>query len=81
MDVRSGIGWPNIHAARLVPFMKDATRLLLDIFPERLHLYLLYPVPLAFAWIWNIIKNAIDPRTDKLLEHMSEEAADRLEKE
>jgi hypothetical protein len=100
MDLRAGKGWPNIHAARLVPFMKDSTRLLSDLFPERLHRCVLYPVPPAFTWIWNIIKKAIDPRTrdkvcplsgankiesppprEHMLEHMSEEAADRLEKE
>jgi hypothetical protein len=100
MDVRAGKGWPNIHAARLVPFIKDTTRLLLELFPERLHRCLLYPVPPGFTWIWNIIKKAIHPLTrdkvcplsgpnkiesppprEQMLEHMSDEAADRLEKE
>jgi hypothetical protein len=100
IDVRAGKGLPNIHAARLIPFMTDTTRLLLDLFPERLHRCLLYPVPTQFTWIWNIIKKAIHPLTrdkicplsgankiesppprEQMLEHMSEEAADRLEKE
>ena len=100
IDVRAGKGLPNIHATRLLPFIKDTTGLLLGLFPERLHRCLLYPIPPGFTWIWNIIKNAIHPLTrdkvcplsgankiesppprEQMLEHMSEEAADRLEKE
>jgi hypothetical protein len=100
IDVRAGKGWPNIHATRLMPFMKDTARLLLDLFPERLHRCLVYPIPPGFAWIWNIIKKVIHPVTrdkicplsgankiesppprEQMLEHMSEEAADCLEKE
>ena len=100
IDVRAGKGLPNIHATRLLPFMKDTTGLLLDLFPERLNRCLLYPIPPGFTWIWNIIKNVIHPLTrekvcplsgankiesppprEQMLEHMSEEAADRLEKE
>ena len=64
MDVRAGKGWPNIHAIRLVPFMKQTTTLLLSLFPERLHKCVLYPVPPSFLWIWNMISKVIDPRTE-----------------
>jgi hypothetical protein len=80
--------------------MKDAARLLLDLFPERLHGCLLHPIPPRFAWIWNIVKKVIHPvtrdkichlwgankiesppRREQMLEHMSKEAADCLQKE
>ena len=63
MDVRAGKGWPNTHAVRLVPFMKQTTTLLLSLFPERLHRCLVYPVPRSFAWVWNTISNVVDPLT------------------
>ena len=67
MDVRAGRGWPNIHAMRLVPFMKQTTTLLLSLFPERLHKCVIYPVPSTFLWIWNLIAKVIDPLTkDKI---------------
>jgi hypothetical protein len=84
-----------------MPFMKDAARLLLDLFREQLHRCLLHSIPPRFAWIWNIIKKVIHPvtqdkicplssgankiesppRREQMLEHMSKEAADCLEKE
>ena len=63
MDVRAGKGWPNTHAVRLVPFMKQTTTLLLSLFPERLHRCLLYPVPQSFTWMWNRIAKVVDPLT------------------
>jgi CRAL/TRIO domain len=63
IDVRAGLGWPNIHAVRLVPFMKVTTMLLLSLFPERLEKCLLYPVPSAFLWIWNAMQRCLEPET------------------
>jgi hypothetical protein len=63
IDVRAGLGWPNIHAVRLVPFMKVTTMLLLSLFPERLEKCLLYPVPSAFLWIWNAMQRYLEPET------------------
>jgi hypothetical protein len=34
-------------------------------FPERLHQCLLFPVPQAANWIWNIVKAWIDPDTSR----------------
>ena len=65
MDVRAGKGWRNIHAARLVPFMKQTTQLLLSLFPERLHKCLVYPVPSAFMFLWHIIQQCIDKETSE----------------
>lgn len=68
MDVRAGRGWPNVHVMRQIPFMQQTTILLLSLFPERLNKCLLYPVPPSFLWIWNVVKNCIDPLTrDKII--------------
>ena len=63
IDVRSGTGWANIAAHRQLGFIKEVAKLLLTMFPERLHQCLLYPVPPAAKWIWNIVKACIDPKT------------------
>ncbi|KAL3902337.1 MAG: hypothetical protein SGILL_010862, partial [Bacillariaceae sp.] len=60
MDVRAGRGWPNIHAVRLVPFMKSSLKLLLPLFPERLHKCVVYPLPSAFFYIWTMISKCMD---------------------
>jgi len=67
MDVRAGRGWPNVHAMRQVPFMKDTTNLLLSLFPERLHKCVVFPVPSAFFWIWTLLSKILDACTrDKI---------------
>jgi hypothetical protein len=67
MDVRAGRGWPNIHAVRLVPFMKNSLKLLLPLFPERLYKCVVYPLPSAFFYLWTMMSKCIDPDTrDKI---------------
>ena len=63
LDVRGGKGWPNIPPLRNLSFIKTVVKLLLAMFPERLHRCLLFPVPQAANWIWNIVKAWIDPDT------------------
>lgn len=63
LDVRGGKGWPNIPPLRQLPFIQTVIVLLLSKFPERLHRCLLFPVPKAARWIWNISKAWIDPLT------------------
>lgn len=63
VDVRAGRGWPNTHVVRLIPFMKHCMKLLLPLFPERLHRALLYPVPHAFFYVWKMISKCMDPLT------------------
>jgi hypothetical protein len=63
MDVRAGRGWPNIHAVRLVPFMKNSLKLLLPLYPERLYKCVVYPLPSAFFYLWTVISKCIDPDT------------------
>lgn len=71
LDVRAGRGWPNTHAVRLVPFMQQTTKLLLSLFPERLHKCLLYPVPPSFLWVWNTISKVVDPLTRQKISLLS----------
>lgn len=63
LDVRGGRGWPNVPPLRQLPFIQNTVKLLLTMFPERLHRCLLFPVPRAARWIWNIVKAWIDPLT------------------
>jgi hypothetical protein len=63
IDVRAGEGWRNLNAAQLIPFIRDTCSLLLDMFPERLARSIVFPVPMAFLWIWNIIEHCFDEVT------------------
>ncbi len=74
VDVRGGQGWPNTHPVRLLPFIKDTIQLLLSMFPERLHKCLLYPLPPATLWIWNIVRKCIDPKTAQKIQILTGEA-------
>jgi hypothetical protein len=63
LDVRAGRGWPNAHAVRLVPFMKNSLKILLPLFPERLHKCIVFPLPSTFFYIWTMISKCLDPIT------------------
>ena len=65
MDARAGKGWRNIHAARLIPFMKQTTQMLLSLFPQRLNKCLVYPVPSAFMFIWRIMQQCMERETSE----------------
>ena len=68
IDTRPGLGWGNIAAYHLVPFIRHASKLLNDLHPERLHRAVVFPVPNVCAFIWNrMIKPWMDPVTaDKI---------------
>jgi len=63
IDVRGGKNWPNPSPRTLLPFLKHTVRLLLDMFPERLHQAIIFPVPGAFGWIWSLVQRRMDPET------------------
>lgn len=63
IDTRGGEGWRNLNAAQLIPFIQHTSKLLLSMFPERLGLSIVYPVPFALAWIWNVVRRCLDPVT------------------
>jgi hypothetical protein len=63
LDVRAGRGWPNKHAVKLVPFMKNSLKLILPLFPERLHKCVVYPLPMSFFFLWRMISQCMDAAT------------------
>jgi CRAL/TRIO domain len=63
IDVRGGEGWRNLNVAQLLPFIQHTSMLLLSMFPERLYRSLVYPLPPAFGWIWQVVRRYIDPLT------------------
>ena len=63
IDVRGRKGWQNRHPCRQLSFIQSVTKLLLAMFPERLHRCLVFPVPTSGMWIWNLCKGWIDPST------------------
>lgn len=63
IDVRTGRGWRNMSAAHMIPFMKGIFALLQSMFPERLARAIVYPVPFAVSWIWNVVKFYLDADT------------------
>jgi len=63
LDVRAGRGWPNTHVLRLIPFIKESLKILLPLFPERLHKALVYPVPPAFLFVWKMMSKYLDKDT------------------
>lgn len=63
VDVRAERGWPNTHVLRLIPFMKRSMKILLPLFPERLHKAIVFPVPHAFFNVWRMISKYMDPLT------------------
>jgi CRAL/TRIO domain len=60
IDVRGGEGWRNLHAGKLVPFIRDTCKLLLSKFPERLARAIVFPVPMALRWIWTMVVPCLD---------------------
>eukprot|EP00591_Stephanopyxis_turris_P002433 CAMPEP_0195513160 /NCGR_PEP_ID=MMETSP0794_2-20130614/4868_1 /TAXON_ID=515487 /ORGANISM="Stephanopyxis turris, Strain CCMP 815" /LENGTH=270 /DNA_ID=CAMNT_0040641097 /DNA_START=436 /DNA_END=1248 /DNA_ORIENTATION=- len=63
IDIRSGLGWPNASPMKLLSFIKTASKILNDHFPERLSRCILYPMPRSTLTIWNTVKRFIDPKT------------------
>jgi hypothetical protein len=63
IDSRGGHGWRNLTAAQLLPFIQHLSKLLLQMFPERLYRTLVFPIPSRFFWVWKLARNCIDPLT------------------
>ena len=74
IDVRGRKGWQNRHPCRQLPFIQSVTRLLLAMFPERLHRCLVFPVPSSGMWIWKLCKGWIDPSTVSKIQLLEGEA-------
>ena len=60
IDVRPGIGWPNPPALEMVNFIRPVARTLYDLFPQRLHRCILFPVPHAAVLLWKLIRGFLE---------------------
>lgn len=68
LDVRAGAGWANPTPMSLVPFIKIVASLLNDHFPERLSRLVLFPLPFAATFIFNMVKQFLDQDTASKIE-------------
>merc|ERR1712071_177518 len=53
----------NIAAFSLIPYMKAISNVMNEFFPERLDRLVLFPLPTACKFLWNVIKKFLDPVT------------------
>jgi len=61
VDVRAGHGWKNPSPYDCIPFIKYLSRTFEQIFPERLSLCIIYPLPWGSEFLWTLIRRFIDP--------------------
>ena len=68
IDARGGVGWRNLNAAQLLPFIQLLSKLMLTMFPQRLARCVVFPIPPRFFWVWRLARTCIDPATrDKIV--------------
>ena len=58
-----GDGWPNPRPWAVVPWMRALAAILAPNFPERLHRFVIYPVPWIASSIWSAASAFLDERT------------------
>jgi len=63
VDCRGGDGWPNPRPWAVVPWMRALAAILAPNFPERLHRFVIYPVPWIASSIWSAASAFLDERT------------------
>mmetsp|Transcript_17980 Transcript_17980/g.44407 ORF Transcript_17980/g.44407 Transcript_17980/m.44407 type:complete len:280 (-) Transcript_17980:44-883(-) len=63
IDVRAGTGWPNEPAYRMIGFLKTIVRVFEFNFPERVHKFVAFPIPVLLKGVFNTIKMLFDPTT------------------
>lgn len=62
IDVRPGEGWPNPSAFQIVGFIGDLANGLYDLYPQRVHRCILFPVPRPAIFLWKSISVFLDPQ-------------------
>lgn len=62
IDVRPGYGWPNCPAWNMISFIRSAADYLHRLFPGRVHLCILYPVPRPAVSLWHMVRPFLDRR-------------------
>lgn len=60
LDVRPGQGWKNPPALELVGLIRHAATRLHDLYPDRLHKCILYPIPRPAIFIWKMVQIFLD---------------------
>mmetsp|Transcript_41454 Transcript_41454/g.74724 ORF Transcript_41454/g.74724 Transcript_41454/m.74724 type:complete len:294 (+) Transcript_41454:120-1001(+) len=65
IDVRPGLGWANIKAIQLLPFIQSTSRLLCDLHPLRLDSCVIFPVPKVTNVLWKAVKPFMGTDTSK----------------
>ena len=63
LDVRTGDGWLNPPAQKLLPFFKHMAKVVPNHYPERLKRVVIYPLPWIVAALIKVVKNLFDPVT------------------
>jgi hypothetical protein len=67
LDIRGGHGWRNLSLSQLRSHIAPTVRLLVHLFPQRLHQALVVPLPQTCAWMWRAVRQCLDVRTrDKM---------------
>ena len=67
IDTRSGRGWPNPPALKLVPFLRLCASSIPDRYPERLRKVVVYPLPSWAKTLISLVKRLLEPVTrDKI---------------
>ena len=61
VDLRSGEGWANPMAPKVIPFLRVLSSVLSANFPERLHELIVFPVPVVASTAWSGVKQFLDP--------------------
>ncbi|KAL1519693.1 hypothetical protein AB1Y20_023203 [Prymnesium parvum] len=56
-------GGANAPVSKLIPIIRELSRVLAPLFPERVKRMTIYPVPLAVRGIWSAVKLFLDPVT------------------
>lgn len=71
LDVRGKDGWANPAVTSIISSIKAISGLLNDHFPERLDRLVLFPLPTAAKFFWNVVKNFLDPDTARKIQVIS----------
>mmetsp|Transcript_8438 Transcript_8438/g.12227 ORF Transcript_8438/g.12227 Transcript_8438/m.12227 type:complete len:313 (+) Transcript_8438:15-953(+) len=63
LDTRRGVGWPNTKAFALMSFIRQTISILQEMYPERLAKTIVFNLPWACKYLWEMVKPFLDPNT------------------
>lgn len=67
VDLRRGDGWANMPTSALIPFAKEASKVLSKLYPDRTKRFVVYPVPWVATFLVAVVKKMLDPEQQKKL--------------